>query len=262
MNIMINHRPRKRFSQNFLKDPQILKKIATTIDLTNQKVIEIGPGKGALTQFLTSKAKEVVAFEIDLNLFEHLNQEFASQTNLTVVNQDFLKADLSSYQGFQIVANIPYHISTDILFKVFQYYQNFEHVILLVQKEFGQRVCASVGTKNYSKLAPSVQLFYEAQYCFDVSNNAFWPKPKVTSALIHLKRKKEQYDVDYQDFLNFMKKCFAMRRKTLWNNLKNEGFDGEIFIKCCQIMGVEQNVRPEHLTFKQFLFLYQELKIQ
>lgn len=170
---MKRYQPKKRYSQNFLKDQNVLQKIATIIDLKNQKVIEIGPGQGALTKCLLKVAQEVVAFEIDRNLYDQLKEEYKDEKKLTIINEDFLKADLDQYQQYHIVANIPYHISTDIVFKIFDYYQHFEHVVLLVQKEFAKRICAQVGTKDYGKLAPSTKLFYEATYCFDVQSSSF-----------------------------------------------------------------------------------------
>lgn len=163
---------RKRFSQNFLNDQNILKKIINIVDLNNKNILEIGPGKGSLTKYLLAKAKQVTAFEIDHNLFGYLKSEF-NNSNFNLINKDFLKEDLSAYQDFYIISNIPYHISTEIIFKIFDNYQNFPEVVLLVQKEFGKRLCAKVSTKDYSKLAPSTNLFYEASYCFDVDAKAF-----------------------------------------------------------------------------------------
>lgn len=256
------HHPRKRFSQNFLKDLNILKKIANVIDIENKNVIEIGPGKGSLTELLIQKANQLVAFEIDYDLIDLLNEKFKNQSNLTIINEDFLKADLSHYQNYEIIANIPYHISTDIVFKIFENYQNFENVVLLVQKEFAQRICANVNSKDYSKLSPSTKLFYDAKYCFDVENNAFWPKPKVTSAVIHLKRRNQKYDINYKDFLDFIKRCFSMRRKTLWNNLKSSNIEYDLFVQACAKMNMKENARPEEFSFDNLLFLYQEIKIK
>lgn len=256
------HHPRKRFSQNFLKDLNILKKIANVIDIENKNVIEIGPGKGSLTELLIQKANQLVAFEIDYDLIDLLNEKFKNQSNLTIINEDFLKADLSHYQNYEIIANIPYHISTDIVFKIFENYQNFENVVLLVQKEFAQRICANVNSKDYSKLSPSTKLFYDAKYCFDVENNAFWPEPKVTSAVIHLKRRDQKYDINYKDFLDFIKRCFSMRRKTLWNNLKSSNIEYDLFVQACAKMNMKENARPEEFSFDNLLFLYQEIKIK
>lgn len=251
---------RKRFSQNFLNDQNILKKISEVVNINNKNVLEIGPGKGSLTKYLLAKAKKLVAFEIDNNLFGYLQSEF-NNPNFELINNDFLKEDLSSFQNFYIISNIPYHISTEIIFKIFANYQNFSDVVLLVQKEFGKRLCAKVSTKDYSKLAPSTNLFYEATYCFDVDAKAFWPQPKVTSCVVHLKRKEIKYDVDYQDFLNFIKSSFSMRRKTFWNNIKNiYHLNYDHFQSICNELKKDVNIRPENLSFEDLLIFYKKLK--
>lgn len=251
---------RKRFSQNFLNDQNILNKIINVVDLSNKNILEIGPGKGSLTKHLLAKAKQVIAFEIDHNLFEYLKSEFTN-SNFNLINKDFLKEDLSAYQDFYIISNIPYHISTEIVFKIFENYPNFPEVVLLVQKEFGKRLCAKVSTKDYSKLSPSTSLFYEATYCFDVDAKSFWPQPKVTSCVVHLKRKEGKYDVDYHDFLNFIKTSFSMRRKTFWNNIKQiYHFDFNYFQSICNEMEINTNIRPENLSLDQLLVFYKKLK--
>ena len=246
---------KKKFSQNFLKDENILKKIANVIDIKNQNIIEIGPGMGALTKYLVKEAKQVIAFEIDKNLNEYLIENFKN-SNLKIVNDDFLNVDLSSYKNYCIIANIPYNISTDIVFKIFEYYQNFENVVLLVQKEFAQRLSANVGDSEYSKLSVSTKLFYDASICFDVNGDAFWPKPKVTSSVIHLKRIDKRYDVDYKEFLNFIKICFSMKRKTLWNNLKQLNIELETFNDICKKLKINNDVRAEKLDLGQFVDLF------
>ena len=248
---------KKRFGQNFLNDKNILEKITNVIDISNKNIIEIGPGKGALTSLLIKKAKKVIAFEIDKNLFDYLNDKFKSQTNLEIINQDFLKVNLSKYENFNIVANIPYNISTDILFKIFDNYQNFENIVLLVQSEFAKRVCAKVNDNDYSKLAPSTKLFYDATYCFDVNASSFWPKPKVTSAVIHLKRTNKIYDIDKREILKFIKLCFSMRRKTLWNNIKIlDDLNKEQFEQMCNDLKININSRPEEIDLDKFIEIY------
>ncbi|MBD5423371.1 MAG: ribosomal RNA small subunit methyltransferase A [Mycoplasma sp.] len=247
---------KRKFSQNFLNDKNILSKIANVINVENKCIIEIGPGKGSLTKtILENNVKRLVAFEIDNDLFKYLETTIIDN-RLELINQDFLKSDLSEYVNFNIVANIPYNISTDIIFKIFDNYENFENVVLLVQKEFAQRICAKVNTKEYSKLSPSTRLFYDASYCFDVEANSFWPKPKVTSAVVHLKRTNNKYDVNYSEFLDFIKQSFSMRRKTFWNNIKNTTYDYEKFKNVCDQLNLKTDIRPEQLNFDQLMFFY------
>lgn len=251
--------PKKRFGQNFLNDENILKKIASIISLKNQTIIEIGPGHGALTKYLVKEANEVISFEIDYNLYNKLKDQMIFD-NLKIINQDFLKVDLSKFKDFSIVANIPYNISTDILFKIFENYHNVNNVVLLVQKEFGKRVCAKPNDSNYSKLAPSTKLFFDAKYCFDVDASCFWPKPKVTSCVIHLKRNEKQNDIDYYRMLEFIKICFAMRRKTLFNNIKNTyNISFEKFEYICKNLNKEIKSRPEEWSLDDLIFLYKNI---
>lgn len=251
--------PKKKFGQNFLNDQNILNKITNIIDIKNKNILEIGPGQGALTRLLLEKANKVVAFEIDNYLFNELKEKFKND-DLILINQDFLNADLSIYENFNIIANIPYNISTDIIFKIFNNFKNFENVVLLVQKEFGKRLCAKVGDSDYSKLSPSTKLFYNATYCFDVEASCFWPKPKVTSCVVHLKRTNEKYDVDYNELLSFIKTCFSMRRKTLWNNIKNaNNISIEKYINICNDIKMDIKSRPEEWSLDQLLYLFKTI---
>lgn len=256
---MKNLVPKKRFSQNFLNNKDILNKIVNIVDLKNSVVIEIGPGQGALTKYLVEEAKEVISFEIDNDLYNKLKNEMLFN-NLKIINQDFLKVDLSQFKNFSIIANIPYNISTDILFKIFENYQNIDNVVLLVQKEFGKRICAKPNDSDYSKLAPSTKLFFNAKYCFDVSASCFWPKPKVTSCVIHLKRSERNYDVDYLKMLDFIKICFAMRRKTLFNNIKKAfNITLEKYEDICKKLNKEIKSRPEEWSLEDFIYLFKNI---
>lgn len=252
------NRPKKKFGQNFLQDKNILKKIANCVDINNKNIIEIGPGKGALTYFLIEKAKKIIAYEIDSDLTNYLKENFKDVKNLKIINENFLDTDLSAYKNFYIISNIPYNISTDIIFKILENYENFETVVLLVQKEFAQRICASVNTKHYSKLTVSLKLFYDSEYCFEVLPQAFSPSPKVISALICLKKKENKIDIDKKLFLEFIKQCFSMKRKTLLNNLKSK-FDKETLINCLKKLNLDLSIRPEKIEFEKYVLLFKNL---
>ena len=252
----------KRFGQNFLMDQNILNKIVTIINLEDQKVIEIGPGYGALTKHLVAAAKEVIAFEIDYNLSDFLKATFKEQNNLKIINQNFLEIDLSCYQDYLIVANIPYNITTEILFKIFANYQNFETIILMVQKEFAIRLCAKLNQLGYGKLAITTSLFYDAKLMFDVPATAFKPIPKVTSSIVYLKRKLQISEIsNHKLLMNFIKDCFMMKRKTLWNNLKKTKITKEIFETFCLNEKLDLNVRPENLSLEQYQKLFKLINL-
>lgn len=249
----------KRFGQNFLQDEIILNQIVNSINITGKNIIEIGPGKGALSKLILQKAKKLVAFEIDYNLANFLKDEIKNE-NFILLNEDFLKIDLSIYKNYSIVANIPYNITTPILFKIFENYLNFDDVILMVQKEVAERICAEPGTTNYGKLTVTTANFAKASKLFDISPKAFYPSPKVTSSVIHLQMKKDKTIIDNQQFLVFIKMCFAMRRKTLFNNLKKQNnYNEELVKKFFVENNLNSSVRPQMLTLDQYKKLFKYL---
>lgn len=251
---------RKQFGQNFIQDENILKKIVSIIDLEGKDILEIGPGKAALTKYLIEKAKTLTVFEIDLNLIEYLKELYKAKPNFKLVEGDFLKANLSSFTNHIIVANIPYNITTDIVFKIFENYQCFDQVILMVQKEFAQRMSAKIKNPNYGKLSITTQLFYDASCVFDVPPSAFFPQPKVTSTIIHLKRRQNNL-TNKKEFMNFVKKCFAMKRKTLINNLKAMNYDVKIFEQYCNDKNLSLASRPENLELVNYLELFEKYSV-
>lgn len=246
----------KRFGQNFLQDETILKKIINSIDIENKNIIEIGPGKGALSKLILEKANKLVAFEIDYKLSDFLITEIKNK-NFTLINKDFLKIDLSQYKEYSIMANIPYNITTPILFKIFENYTNFDDVILMVQKEVADRISAKPGTTNYGKLTVSTANFAKTKKLFDIEPKAFYPSPKVTSSIIHLKMKKTKSEIDDKTFLLFIKSCFAMRRKTLINNLKMQKNYDENKVKEFYIKNnFKEDIRPQILSLEEYQNLF------
>ncbi|MGL5617508.1 MAG: 16S rRNA (adenine(1518)-N(6)/adenine(1519)-N(6))-dimethyltransferase RsmA [Metamycoplasmataceae bacterium] len=250
----------KRFGQNFLQDEQVLKRIVSSINIENKKIIEIGPGKGALSKLILLEADKLVAFEIDYNLSNFLKLEIENE-KFFLINKDFLEVDLSSYTGYSIIANIPYNITTPILFKIFENHSNFDDVLLMVQKEVAERICAKPGTSNYGKLSVTTANFATVKKLFDIGPKAFYPIPKVTSSIIHLKMNKNEWDIYDEKFLNFIKNCFGMRRKTLINNLKNHKNYNENLVKKFLIdNNLNIDIRPQILNLNQYKELFKLLK--
>ncbi|MGL5732909.1 MAG: 16S rRNA (adenine(1518)-N(6)/adenine(1519)-N(6))-dimethyltransferase RsmA [Metamycoplasmataceae bacterium] len=246
----------KRFGQNFLQDEQVLKRIVSSIDIKNKDIIEIGPGKGALSKLILLEANKLVAFEIDYNLSDFLKSEIKNEKFL-LINEDFLKVDLSNYKGYSIIANIPYNITTPILFKIFENRLNFDDVVLMVQKEVAERICAKPGTTNYGKLSVTANNFADVKKLFDISPKAFYPAPKVTSSIIHLKMNKETSNINDEKFLEFIKNCFAMRRKTLINNLKNhKNYNENLMKKFLTDNDLNIDIRPQILNLNQYKELF------
>jgi 16S rRNA (adenine1518-N6/adenine1519-N6)-dimethyltransferase len=216
--------PRKRFSQNFLVNLRAAKRIVDYLDLKpDQKVLEIGPGKGVLTRFLLEKAKRVYGVELDRNLCKYLEEKFKDNENFEVINQDILKFNLKKITGedrLKVIGNIPYQITSPIFEYLIQNRESIEFVILTVQKEVAKRICAKPATPDWSPLSIGIQLFSNPEILFTLKPNSFFPTPKVDSAVIRLKfLSKPKVEVEFPFFTDLVKAVFSQRRKTLLNSL-------------------------------------------
>ncbi|MDT2848142.1 16S rRNA (adenine(1518)-N(6)/adenine(1519)-N(6))-dimethyltransferase RsmA [Vagococcus carniphilus] len=221
---------KKSLGQNFLTEPNILRNIASTAELNEtDRIIEIGPGIGALTEHLARSNGEVLAFEIDQRLIKVLDDTMSPYNNVTVVNEDVLKADVkqiaeSVFQtegSIKVVANLPYYITTPIMMHLLMSGLDIESMVVMMQKEVADRITAVPGTKAYGSLSIAVQYYMDADLAFIVPKTAFVPQPNVDSAIIKLqKRTTPLVDVVDEDFFfKLTRSAFTQRRKTLWNNL-------------------------------------------
>ncbi len=216
--------PRKRFSQNFLVNLKAAKRIVDYLDLKqNEKVLEIGPGKGVLTQFLLEKAKIVYGVELDRNLCKYLEEKFKDYENLEVINQDILKFNLKKITGedrLKVIGNIPYQITRPIFEYLIQNREFIDFAILTVQKEVAKRICAKPGTPDWSPLSIGIQLFSNPEILFTLRPNSFFPAPKVDSAVIRVRfLLRPKVEVEFPFFTDLVKAVFSQRRKTLLNSL-------------------------------------------
>jgi len=223
---------KKSLGQNFLTNPQILSRIVAAGDVSEaDDVIEIGPGIGALTQYLAEAAHQVMALEIDARLIPVLAETLAPYPNTTVVEADVLKADLPTliaehFDGqhqLKVVANLPYYITTPILMHLLSAPIHFERLVVMMQKEVAARLVAQPNSKDYGSLSIAVQQNMDVAIAFEVNRNSFVPAPNVDSAIIQLTRRSEpraQVD-DQAAFDRLVRGSFVSRRKTLWNNLVN-----------------------------------------
>lgn len=223
---------KKSLGQNFLTELNILRKIVETAGIDKQtNVIEVGPGIGALTEQLAKAANQVLAFEIDDRLIPVLEDTLSPYSNITVVKQDVLKANLEEtanevFQGklpIKVVANLPYYITTPIMMHFLDSSLEVEEMIVMMQKEVAERISAKPGTKAYGSLSIAVQYYMEASVAFIVPKTVFVPQPNVDSAIIHLKRRIQPAVsvVNEKAFFQLTKASFQLRRKTLWNNLQH-----------------------------------------
>jgi 16S rRNA (adenine1518-N6/adenine1519-N6)-dimethyltransferase len=217
--------PQKRFSQNFLVNLKAARRIVDYLDLShNEKVLEIGPGKGVLTKFLLEKAKKVYGVELDRNLCKYLKEKFGEKENLEIINQDILKFDLKKVTdkegSIKVIGNIPYKVTTPILEYLIQNREYIDLAIMTVQKEVAKRICAKPGTSDWSPLSIGIQLFSDPEILFILKPNSFFPPPKVDSAVIRLEfLEKPRVPVEVPFFTDLVKSLFSQRRKNLLNSL-------------------------------------------
>jgi len=268
---------KKSFGQNFLTDTNILQKIVDTAEIDKKvNVIEIGPGIGALTEFLAESAVEVMAFEIDDRLVPILADTLRDFDNVIVVNQDILKVDLAQYIAefknpdlpIKVVANLPYYITTPILMHLIESGIPFSEFVVMMQREVADRISAQPNTKAYGSLSIAVQYYMTAKVAFIVPRTVFVPAPNVDSAILKMVRR-DQPAVEVQDekfFFKVSKASFVHRRKTLWNNLTSH-FGKSEETKAKLTAALEQaelspSVRGEALTLADFARLADALKEQ
>lgn len=251
-------RAKKHLGQHFLTDENIAQKIANTLGFQNYNhVLEIGPGMGVLTKYLIKNKASIIAMDLDSESIAYLNEHYPN-SNLTVLEADFLKYDLSSLfpnNQFAITGNFPYNISSQIVFKTLENRNSIPEFTGMFQKEVAQRICEKKGSKTYGILSVLTQAFYDASYLFTVSPNVFNPPPKVDSGVLRLKRK-ENFELPCNEKLFFktVKTAFQQRRKTLRNSLKSFNLSDKL--KEDTIFGL----RPEQLSVDQFIELTLKLE--
>jgi len=216
-------------------------------------VIEIGPGKGALTQHLLSRAHRVIAVEVDPYLVTYLRQKFRGAANLTIVENDVLKTDLAQWGPAVIAGNLPYYITSPILEKVFATGAAWLRAVLLVQKEVGERLTASPGSRDYGYLTVATAVHSTIEYLFTVPAAAFQPPPKVESAAVRLTPRDQPLTSGVADFLKFASACFQYKRKTLRNNLR-VAYDPATVDAL-----PEAGKRAEQLALPEMLAIYEKL---
>lgn len=248
-------RAKKKFGQNFLIDTNTVEKIAKGACDKDITTIEIGPGLGALSEQLLKYSKSVIAYEIDKDMYDLLTNNLKSD-NFSVILGDFLDVDLSIYkEKVNICSNLPYYVTTPILFKIFESSLDINKITVMVQKEVGDRLSANVGSEDYGALSIEVQYLYDVKLEMNVSKNVFYPQPNVDSAIISF-TPKTQRNKEFEDkFFNLVKNCFRMRRKTLNNNLKGV-LDNETIDKIYVEMNLDKNIRAEQLSLNDYLNMY------
>lgn len=262
-----NHKFNKKFGQNFISDKNLLAAIVSDAQINSEdEVLEIGAGGGALTKELASCAKKVVSYEIDKTLTEHLNELKSNYNNLEIIIDDALKLPIIEIEKnfkneYKLVANLPYYITSPLIFKFLEQTKKCKSITVMVQQEVAERFCAKVGDENYGIPSVILSFFCNSKITRKVNRKMFFPVPNVDSAVIRLDRKELQYDENFiKKFSQIVNASFAMRRKTLLNNLtKIFTISKENLIKILCKLGIDEMARAEELSLERYIDLTKEL---
>jgi len=266
-----------KLGQHFLTDTAAAVRIVESLgDLLQSTVLEIGPGRGALTSLLARRARRVIAVEKDRVLAAQLRMHLSLASNVEIIEGDILAIDLDSLFGpkpgstrpgmeldpqkVRVVGNLPYFITSDILLRLFEYRKYFELMVLMVQKEVADRLAAKPGTSEYGLLSATAQLYSRVEKLFTLPPAAFSPPPKVHSRVVRLEPspRLDSLQVDEDGFINFLKLSFAQKRKTLWNNLKVR-YESDDLDRALAKARVKPSIRAEALSLEASANIFREL---
>ena len=256
---------KKNLGQNFLQDKNIIDKIVNAPDYgDNNLVIEIGPGAGALTKELLKKVDRAILYEVDTRLEKILNKELSTFVNYELIFDDFLNRDVNKdiskydFDNLYIVANLPYYITTPIITKIINDKIPTNEIVIMIQKEVADRFSAKPGSKEYGQITVFLNYFFDIDNVCNVSKNCFFPKPKVDSAVIKMKRKESNdYSKNFDVFNKLVKDSFRFKRKTIKNNLV--GYDLDIISNILTKYGFDINTRSENIPYNVFVEIANEL---
>lgn len=255
----MSSKPKKKLGQHFLIDKNIVRKIVNAFSPNkNDLIVEIGPGKGILTDELVKYSKNLTLVEIDNELVQELEKKFP---DIKIINKDILECDFTNdffKDKFRIIGNLPYYITSQILFKIFDNHQNISDAVIMIQKEVAQRIVAAPSSKEYGILSVLAQFYSQPKILFNVSRNVFYPKPEVDSSVIQLIIKDEiNLNKKEEDaFRKIVKTAFNQRRKTLKNSLQNLFTENEINKKEKFFsLNFDFSKRAEELSLNDFIYL-------
>lgn len=259
----MNHKPRKRFGQNFLHDQQVIDRIIASIaPQPSDVLLEIGPGQAALTRPLVESGAELHVVEIDRDLVETLQQKFAGISNITIHPCDALKADFTEIAGnrpFRLVGNLPYNISTPLIFYLLQWHHMIIDMHFMLQKEVVDRMAAPPGSKTYGRLSIMLGCRFTIEALFDVDPLAFDPPPAVTSAVVRLTPlSDDRYNIrNFRLFSRLVATAFSQRRKTIRNALRQLANPEQL-----AAAGIDAGLRPEAISIDQYVALANALEYE
>jgi 16S rRNA (adenine1518-N6/adenine1519-N6)-dimethyltransferase len=273
----VPHR-KPKLGQHFLSDSSAALRIVQALgDVSQATVLEIGPGRGALTTHLARFARRLIAIETDRVLAAQLRMNFSLRPNVEIIEGDILAIDFNTLFGpkpgstrpgmehapekVRGIGNLPYFLTSDILLRLFEYHKYFDEIVLMVQKEVADRLAARPGTSEYGLLSATAQLYATVEKLFTLPPGAFSPPPKVHSAVLRLtiSPQLEQLRVNEEQFIQFLKISFAQKRKTLWNNLKSK-YASENLKRAMSNTKIRDTARAEALSLEQSANLFRALK--
>ena len=258
---------KKGYGQNFLVDPMLVERCAQQAH-AEDAVIEIGPGIGSLTEQLARVAKHVTAYEVDEDLKLVLADTLSPYDNIEIIWQDFLTCDIKTkvqelreqYGSVSVCANLPYYLTTPVLFRLFEEAPEIPYITVMVQKEVGERFAAGVNTQEYGALSVEAQTLYDVRKLFNVPARSFNPSPNVDSVIIQFARRSETVDPeDLQKFFTFVKACFRQRRKTVYNNLRDYHGSADQALAVLERAGIDPRTRAQELSKVELRKLYDTL---
>lgn len=251
--------PKKHFSQNFLTDYDVVTSSVDALNVKEEKVIEIGPGLGALTQELLNRNYDVDAYEIDVDMVNHLKEEFKSYNNFSLYNEDFLKVDLSKYEGKELkfISNVPYNVTTPIIEKIITSSLNIKTFEFMVQKEVYERLNVKEKSKDYSPINIFIDYVGKLSVVRKVSYKCYIPMPNVDSIILKIEFTNEinKDPLFNKEFVKLVKGSFVSRRKTILNNLTNYFKSKDKAVDILSKAHIEPSRRPESLSLNDYLEL-------
>jgi 16S rRNA (adenine1518-N6/adenine1519-N6)-dimethyltransferase len=262
-----------KLGQNFLADHSARVRIVEALgDISEKTVVEIGPGKAAITELLAQKTSRLIAVELDRELAASLRQRFAERP-VRVIEQDILTVDLDSLRNYDekllpasdeklmVVGNLPYYITSDILLHLFRYHDAIFRAVVMMQREVADRVSAAPGSSDYGVLSATTQLYARVENLMTLPPEAFSPPPQVHSSVLRLTfaPRFEELGVDAEGFIAFLRQCFAQKRKTMQNNLRAAGYHAAVMSQAAERAGVSLQARAEALPLEESAGLYRAL---
>jgi 16S rRNA (adenine1518-N6/adenine1519-N6)-dimethyltransferase len=274
----VNKPSRKpKLGQHFLASEGAALRIVEALgDVSQATVLEIGPGRGAITDLLARRARRLIAVELDRVMSAQLRMKFNMHPNVEIIEGDILKIELDTVFGLKpgmlhtgltfapeparVIGNLPYYITSDILLRLLEYHRYFSTIVVMVQKEVADRLAASAGGSDYGLLSATAQLYGRVESLFTLPPSAFSPPPKVHSSVIRItvKPRLEALRVSETEFIAFLKLCFGQKRKTLWNNLKTS-YNEDLLRAAMAKSGVKPTIRAEALPLERTAALFRAL---